>query len=88
MGETEQENNVEEREEQAVDFGTESGQPAPIAAKRIAAAIGVFLLLLLVAATFVVACIDFNGKERVFSALLLCDVVIPVFLWFILRFLS
>lgn len=77
---------MEDRMEQSADLEPETGQPAPIAAKRVAAAIGVFLLLALVAATFVVACIDFDGKEQVFSALLLCDIVIPVFLWVILHF--
>lgn len=85
---SEAENNMENKEERNAGLVTESGQQAPIAAKRIAAAAGVILLLLLVAATFVLACMDFNGKERVFSALLLCDIAIPVFLWFILRFLS
>ncbi|MDE6712321.1 MAG: hypothetical protein K2K20_01100 [Lachnospiraceae bacterium] len=78
--------NMEDRMGQSVDREPEAGQTAPIAAKRIAAAIGVFLLLALVAATFVVACIDFDGKEQIFSALLLCDIVIPVFLWVILHF--
>lgn len=77
---------MEDRMEQSADREPETGQPAPMAAKRIAAMIGVFLLLALVAATFVVACIDFDGKEQVFSALLLCDIVIPVFLWVILHF--
>ena len=69
-----------------MDCELEAGQPVTLVAKRIAAAIGVFLLLALVAVTFVVACIDFDGKEQVFSALLLCDIVIPVFLWVILHF--
>lgn len=77
---------MEDRMEQSVDREPEAGQAAPIAAKRIAAMIGILLLLALVAATFVVACIDFDGKERIFSALLLCDIVIPVFLWVILHF--
>lgn len=78
--------NMEDRTGQSVDCEPETGQPAPIAAKRIAAMIGVILLLALIAATFVVACIDFDGKEQVFSALLLCDIVIPIFLWVILHF--
>lgn len=87
MGKTEPENKVEDRRGQSAELEPESEQQTPIAAKRIAAVIGIFFLLVLVAATFIVACIDFNGKDHVFSALLLCDVVIPVFLWFILRFL-
>lgn len=92
MGKTEQEENVEDRSGQSAELAQKSEQQTPerqtqIAAKRIAAAIGIFFLLALVVATFVVACVDFNGKDRVFSALLLCDIVIPVFLWFILRFL-
>lgn len=79
---------MEDRAGQTADLGQEAGQPPVMTAKRIAAAVGVIFLLTLAAATFVVACVDFNGKEQVFSALLLCDVVIPVFLWFILRFLS
>ncbi len=73
---------------QAENREQEKGQVTVMTAKRIAAMTGVLLLLVLVIATLVVACIDFNAKEQVFSALLLCDIVIPVFLWFILRFLS
>lgn len=102
MGKTKQEDNVEDRSGQPAELAQKSEQQTqeqkiselqmpeqqmPIAAKRIAAAIGIFLLLALVVATFVVACVDFNGKDQVFAALLLCDIVIPVFLWFILRFL-
>ncbi|MDE6687390.1 MAG: hypothetical protein K2K17_08745 [Lachnospiraceae bacterium] len=77
---------MEDKMGQSMDCELEAGQPVTLVAKRIAAAIGVFLLLALVAVTFVVACIDFDGKEQVFSALLLCDIVIPVFLWVILHF--
>lgn len=77
---------MEDRMEQSADLEPEAEQPAPIAAKRIAAVIGVLFLLALIAATFVVACIEFDGKEQIFLALLLCDIVIPVFLWVILRF--
>lgn len=102
MEEKEQENNTEnnpvsesvhrvseqEMSGQAEDHEQEKAQATVMTAKRIAAMTGVLLLLLLVIATLVVACIDFSAKEQVFSALLLCDIVIPVFLWFILRFLS
>lgn len=56
-------------------------------AKRIAAMLGVILLVVMILATFVVACLNFEGSGQVFMALLLCDIAIPVFLWFILHFL-
>ena len=56
-------------------------------AKRIAAMLGVILLVVMILATFIVACLNFEGSGQVFMALLLCDIAIPVFLWFILHFL-
>ena len=55
--------------------------------KRIAALTGVILLIVMVLATLVVACLDFNGSHQVFMALVFCDIAVPVFLWFILHFL-
>ena len=57
-------------------------------AKRIAAMMGVVLLVVMVLATFVVPFLSFEGVDQVFTALLLCDIAIPVFLWFVLRFLT
>lgn len=57
-------------------------------ARRIAAMLGVILLVVMILATFVVACLNFEGSGQVFMALLLCDIAIPVFLWFILHFLN
>lgn len=55
--------------------------------KRIAALTGVILLFVMVLATLVVACLDFNGSHQVFMTLVFCDIAVPVFLWFILHFL-
>lgn len=55
--------------------------------KRIAALTGVILLIVMVLATLVVACLDFNGSHQLFMALVFCDIAVPVFLWFILHFL-
>lgn len=55
--------------------------------KRIAALTGVILLIVMVLATLVVACLDFNGSHQLFMVLVFCDISVPVFLWFILHFL-
>lgn len=88
VNQTQQENKIEEMKAQDKELEPEPKRTTSRAAKRIAAVVGVFLLLALVIATLIVACIEFSGKEQVFLALLLCDIVIPVFLWFILRFVS
>ena len=86
VNQTQQENKIEEMKVQDKELKKEL--TTSVTAKRVAAVIGVFLLLALVIATLIVACIEFSGKEQVFLALLLCDIVVPVFLWFILRFVS
>lgn len=63
-----------------------AAMPANGKAKRIAAMTGVILLAVMILATFIVACLDFEGSGQVFLALLLCDFVVPVLMWFILRF--
>ncbi|MGN0325688.1 MAG: hypothetical protein ACI4DW_05220 [Lachnospiraceae bacterium] len=55
--------------------------------KRIAALTGVILLIVMVLATLVVACLDFHGSHQLFMVLVFCDISVPVFLWFILHFL-
>lgn len=54
--------------------------------RRIAAMLGIILLVVLIVLTFIVACLDFEGSGQVFLALILCDFVVPVLMWFILRF--
>ena len=52
--------------------------------KQVSALIGVALLLLMIIATLVVACLKFEGSDMVFKGLLCCDIAIPVLLWFYL----
>lgn len=52
--------------------------------KQIAALAGVVLLLTMVIATFVVACLKFDGSDRIFKGLLCCDIAVPILLWFYL----
>ena len=63
-----------------------AGMPANGKNRRIAAMLGIILLVVLIVLTFVVACLDFEGSGQAFLALLLCDFVVPVLMWFILRF--
>jgi len=49
--------------------------------KRIVALGGVILMVLLIIATLVVAFLSFPGSQKVFIALLACDILLPVFIW-------
>lgn len=51
-------------------------------AKRVIALIGVILLVIMVIATLVVACLKFDGSDKVFKGLISCDIAIPILLWF------
>ncbi|HOO79700.1 MAG TPA: hypothetical protein PLZ77_08790 [Lachnospiraceae bacterium] len=53
--------------------------------RQIAAWIGIIFLVVLILCTLIVACISFPGKEKVLIALSLCDIVVPVFMWFCLH---
>lgn len=53
-------------------------------ATRVIALLGVILLVGMILATFVVACIKFEGSDRIFKGLLSCDIAIPILLWFYL----
>lgn len=48
---------------------------------RIAAWIGIVLLVVLYAATLVVAIADFPNSDRLFNALLIADIGLPILLW-------
>lgn len=49
--------------------------------KRIAALVGVLILIGLYAATFIVALLDFPHWERLFQACLAATVGVPILLW-------
>lgn len=49
--------------------------------KQIIALICVVLLVSLYVATFIVACLDFPGKDRMFAACLLATIGLPILLW-------
>lgn len=49
--------------------------------KRIVALLGAIILILMFVATLVVAVLNFEGSDKVLSALIGCDVLIPVILW-------
>lgn len=49
--------------------------------QRIAAWIGIILLVLLIVATLVCALVDFEGSERLFAACLFACVGVPILLW-------
>lgn len=49
--------------------------------KRIVALVGAIILILMFVATLVVAVIPFEGSDRVFKALIGCDIFIPIILW-------
>lgn len=49
--------------------------------KRVVALSGVILIVLLLIATLVVALLSFPGSQKVFIALVACDILLPVFLW-------
>ena len=48
---------------------------------RIAAWIGIILLIILYAATLLVAIFDFAGSRRLFNSLLIADIALPILLW-------
>ena len=48
---------------------------------RIAARIGIVLLAVLYAATLVVAIIDFENSKRLFNALVIADIALPILIW-------
>ena len=48
---------------------------------RIAAWIGIVLLAVLYAATLVVAIIDFENSKRLFNALVIADIALPILIW-------
>ena len=48
---------------------------------RIAAWIGIGLLVVLYAATLVVAIIDFENSKRLFNALVIADIALPILIW-------
>ena len=50
--------------------------------KRIIALAGVILLVGMIVATLVVACLKFEGSDQIFKGLLCCDIAIPILLWF------
>lgn len=49
--------------------------------KQIAAILCVVLLVLLYAATLIVALLDFPGSDRLFAACLMATVGLPILLW-------
>lgn len=49
--------------------------------KRIVALLGAIILILMFVATFVVAVWNFEGSDRVFKALIGCDIFVPIILW-------
>ncbi len=49
--------------------------------KQIAAITGIVLLVSLYIVTFVVAILDFPGKERLFAACLVASIGLPILLW-------
>lgn len=49
--------------------------------KRIVALVGVILLVGMIVATLVVACLKFEGSGEIFKGLLCCDIAIPILLW-------
>lgn len=48
---------------------------------RIAAWIGIILLAALYVATLIVAIVDFPNADRLFQALLVADIGVPILLW-------
>lgn len=49
--------------------------------KQLAALAGVALLVIFYLATPVAAFADFPGSDRLFAALLVCDIGLPILLW-------
>lgn len=49
--------------------------------KQIAAIICIILLVLLYAATLIVAILDFPGSDRMFAACLMATIGLPILLW-------
>ncbi len=57
-------------------------------AKQIAALISIGLLVLLYLATLIVAFLDIPGSDRLFAALLVADIGLPILLWIYLWLLK
>lgn len=49
--------------------------------KQIAAIVCIILLVLLYAATLIIALLDFPGSDRLFAACLIATVGLPILLW-------
>lgn len=52
--------------------------------KRVLALITVILMIGLIIATFIVACIDFPNKETVFPCCILAMIILPIIGWIIM----
>ena len=52
--------------------------------KRIVALITVILIVCFIIATFIIACIDFPGKETVFYGCIIGVIFLPIFSWIFL----
>ncbi len=50
-------------------------------AKQIAAIVCIVLLAAMYVATFIVACLDFPGWERLFQACIVATIGLPILLW-------
>ena len=48
---------------------------------RFVALAGVAFLVIMVLATLVVACVDFDGSDKIFKGLIGMDIAIPCILW-------
>lgn len=50
-------------------------------AKRVVAILCVIIMVALLIATFVAACVTFEGSQQVFMALVGIDIIFPVIIW-------
>lgn len=50
--------------------------------KRILALVTVIIIMCFIIATFIIACLDFPGKETVFFGCILGVIFLPIFAWF------
>jgi amino acid permease len=57
-------------------------------AARVFAIIGLIIIGLMLIATLLVGIIDFEGRDRVFLAMIFIDIVVPVFIWLFLVILK
>ena len=57
-------------------------------AARVFAIIGLILIGLILIATLLVGIIDFEGRDKVFLAMIFIDIVVPVFIWLFLVILK